>query len=232
MADRNRRASSIGIFFILSLAAVIDTSASTRGDAAEMSSIHDRLAAIWASIPTDAGKANFMKQSNNLTKPVNPVLVDLDMQIISCAATIDSLLSSSPTTGGSCMAGPTARATIAGLYLGGQCCGTMRDLDGYYRELAALQRYKDDIPDVPLNPFKTSVGIARKWMDYDKNFTLTADQQSIYDQAMEISKEKPCCCQCWHYFVNEGIGKFAIRERHYTAKQVADFWDSSDICGV
>ena len=45
------------------------------------------------SIPTEAGKKNFLKQSNNLTKKVDPELVDLDSQIISCDANVDAVAS-------------------------------------------------------------------------------------------------------------------------------------------
>ena len=31
--------------------------------------------------------------------------------------------------------------------------------------------------------------------------------------------------------MNEGIGKSMIKDDHYTAQQVAYYWDNSDICG-
>lgn len=87
------------------------------------------------------------------------------------------------------------------------------------------------MPDVPLNPFKVPITIAKKWIDYDNATTLSAQDQATFDQAMAMSKEKPCCCKCWHYFMNEGIGKSMIKDDHYTAQQVAYYWDNSDICG-
>ena len=189
------------------------------------------LKSTYDSIPTDAGKANFMTQSGNLTQAVDPTLADLDKQIISCSPNVDNVIGSNPTTGGSCTAGPTSLSTTTGMTMGGQCCGAMKNLDEYNKELTALQKYKD-IPDVPLNPFKTPVAIAKKWIDYDNATTLTPDQQKIYDQAYAISKEKPCCCKCWHYFVNEGIAKKMIKDYSYSPQQIADFWDSSSICGT
>ena len=185
---------------------------------------------IYESIPTAAGKANFMTQSENMTKAVDPTLADLDSQIITCSPNVDALMTDRPNTGSSCTAGPTMLASTSGMALGGQCCGAMKNLDEYNEELEKLQKYKD-IPDVPLNPFKTPVDIAKKWIDYDNATTLNAQEQAIFDQAYAISKEKPCCCKCWHYFVNEGIAKKMIRDYHYSGQQVADYWDASSICG-
>ena len=38
------------------------------------SPLHAQLAETYSRIPTDAGKANFLKQSNNLTQKVDPEL--------------------------------------------------------------------------------------------------------------------------------------------------------------
>lgn len=189
-----------------------------------------QLTAEYNSIPTDAGKANFRTQSNNMTKAVDPILADLDRQIITCSPNVDGLMGDKPMSGPACNGGSTVLSTTTGMTLGGQCCGAMKDLDEYNKELAALQKYKD-IPDVPLNPFKTPVKIAKKWIDYDKTTTLTPQEQAVYDQAMAMSKEKPCCCKCWHYYVNEGIAKKMIHDYQYSGQQVAEYWDTSGICG-
>src|SRR5581483_2297496 len=119
--------------------------------------------AIYNAIPTDSGKAIFMQQSMSLTKNVDPTLADLDSQIISCNPSVDSLMSNAPVAGGSCVGKETALATTTGLYLGGQCCGAMKDLTEYNQELKNLQAYKD-IPDMPMNPYKTPIAIAQKWI--------------------------------------------------------------------
>lgn len=190
---------------------------------------HAELVATYDAIPTASGKSIFLTQSANLTKSVDPILVDLDSQIISCSPNIDSLLSSNPVAGGSCVAGDSTLATMTGLYLGGQCCGAMKDLTEYNKELKNLQQYKD-IPGVPMNPYKTPIPLAKKWIDYDHVTTLTPGEQTVMDQAMRLSKEGPCCCKCWHYYVNEGIAKKIILDYHYTAAQVAAYWDTSSIC--
>ncbi len=193
--------------------------------------LHAKLLAIYNSIPTQSGKNNYLRQSNNLIKEVDPELVDLDIQIITCGANVDNLLSSNPVAGGSCVGNATPLGNTKGMFLGGQCCGTLSDTKEYREELQSMQKYKD-IPDIPLNPYKTPITLAKKWIDYDNQTILTSSEQAIYDQAVSLSKEKgPCCCKCWHYYVNEGIGKKMIKDYHYSAKQIADFWDNSDICG-
>ncbi|MBS3074752.1 hypothetical protein J4447_04875 [Candidatus Pacearchaeota archaeon] len=185
----------------------------------------------YDNIPTMAGKAIFLKQSSQLTKSVDPELLDLDSQIITCQPDVDSLLSSNPSFGGSCVAGGAQLQSIDGLYLSGQCCGALMDTKERHESLEKLQAYKD-IPDVPLDPFHTPIEIAKKWIDYDKNTILNSEEQRIYDEAMKMSKEGgPCCCKCWHWYVNEGIAKKMIKDYNYSAQQIANYWDVSDICG-
>lgn len=182
-------------------------------------------------IPTQAGKADFLKQSANLTKKVDPELVDLDSQIISCNPDVDSLMgTSTPSYGGSCTGAGGTLSSIQGKFMGGQCCSALMDTKDYHENLKKLQAYKD-MPNIPLDPMHTPVAMAKMWIDYDHSTTLTPAEQKVYDAAYAISKEKPCCCKCWHYYVNEGIAKKMIKDKTYTAQQIADFWDASDICG-
>ncbi len=205
---------------------------STRNNSSSPTTALQReLLAIENTIPTQAGKNNFLKQSNNLTQKVDAELVDLDSQIISCAPNVDGVLSSPPTTGGSCTAGPTTLKNIDGLYMGGQCCSTLTDTKDYHENLQKLQAYKN-MPDIVLDPMHTPVALAKKWIDYDNSTTLTTAEQKVYTDAYAISKEKPCCCKCWHYFTNEGIAKKMIKDGTFTAKQIAAYWDASDICGT
>lgn len=194
--------------------------------------LHAKLLGIYNHIPTQGGKNNFLRQSNNLTKTVDPELIDLDSQIITCGANVDNLLSSNPVAGGSCVGNATPLGSTKGMFLGGQCCGTLSDTKEYHEELQAMQKYKD-IPDIPLNPYKTPISLAKKWIDYDNATSLSSSEQAVYDQAVSLSKEKgPCCCKCWHYYVNEGIAKKMIKQYKYTSQKIADFWDNSDICGT
>lgn len=188
----------------------------------------DRI--IYNRIPTQAGKNNFLMQSANLTKPVDPELADLDSQIITCGANIDNLASSNPSYSGSCSGAGGSLPSTTGLYLGGQCCSAMNDTIDYHANLQNLQAYKS-VPNIPLDPMHTPIAMAKYWIDYDKATTLTLAQQAVYDQAYAISKEKPCCCKCWHYFVNEGIAKKMIIDGTFNAQQIAGYWDASDICG-
>lgn len=192
--------------------------------------IHEKLLVVENGIPTQTGRTIFQRQSESLTKAVDPELVDLDSQIISCSPSVDGLLSDQPNIGGSCLGPGAVLDTVKGKYLGGQCCGVLKDTEEYHEQLEKLKQYSH-IPDIPLNPYKTPVDLAKKWIDYDKNTQLTLDGQIVYDKALKLSKEGPCCCRCWHYYVNSGIAKYLIKNYNFDAKQIADFWDASDICG-
>ncbi len=188
-------------------------------------------AAIYARIPTEAGKNDFMTQSAGMTKPIDPELADLDSQIITCGASVDSLMSATPSYQGSCVSPSGASLTsTTGLYLGGQCCSALKDTADYHANLQKLQAYKS-MPNIPLDPMHTPIAMAKYWIDYDNATTLTPAQQAVMNQAMDMSKEKPCCCKCWHYFTNEGIAKKMIIDGTFNAQQIAAFWDASDICG-
>ncbi|MDE1765309.1 MAG: hypothetical protein KGI27_03425 [Thaumarchaeota archaeon] len=200
-------------------------------DSVSLQHADSKLLEIYNSIPTQTGKNIFMNQSKGLTKPVDPELVDLDSQIISCSASVDSLLTSSPNIGDSCTGPGVNLDNISGKYLSGQCCGVLQNTTEYHEHLEKLQQYSN-IPDIPLNPYKTPVGVAKKWLDYDSKTTLDTSEQTVYDKAIKISTEGPCCCHCWHYYVNEGVAKKLIHSYGYSAKQVADFWNVSDICGI
>lgn len=200
----------------------------------ESSSLHpanSQLLGIYNSIPTQTGKNIFLVQSENLTKSVDPELVDLDSQIISCSPNVDGLLTYSPNIGGSCTGPNVHLDDMSGKYLGGQCCGVLKNTTEYHEHLEKLKQYSD-IPDIPLNPYKTPVDVAKKWIDYNNKTTLNTSEQTVYNQAMKISTEGPCCCHCWHYYVNEGIAKKMIHDYGYNAQQVSDFWSVSDICGI
>jgi len=192
--------------------------------------LRQELAIIEDTMPTQAGKKDFLKQSGNLTQKVDPELVDLDGQVISCEPTVDSLLSNSPSYGGSCVGQGGNLTSIRGKYMGGQCCSALTDTTEYHEHLEKLQAYKS-MPDIPLDPMHTPIDMAKRWIDYDKNTSLKPEEQKVYDEAFAISKEKPCCCKCWHYFVNEGITKKMIKTGAFNSKQIADYWDNSDICG-
>lgn len=195
------------------------------------SPLHAKLQAIYETIPTQSGKANFLIQSHHLTQNVDPELIDLDSQIITCSPTVDSLLSTHPHVDASCVGGESILRTTKGMALSGQCCGTLMDTKDIHANRAKLQAYKN-MPQIVLDPYKTPIAEAKYWIDYDRATTLTPVEQNVFQKAYRLSQEKPCCCHCWHYFMDEGIAKKMIQDRTFQAQQIADFWDASTICGV
>lgn len=113
--------------------------------------------------------------------------------------------------------------------LQGSCCSPM-DEHRYLEQVKGLRNYKE-IAMIPTDPYDIPAGLAQKLMPH-YSVTLTAQEQTAYDYAMENSDEKgPCCCQCWRWQVYGGLAKYLIREHGFTGEQIAKVWDFSDGCG-
>ncbi|WP_287236434.1 hypothetical protein [Mesorhizobium sp.] len=118
-------------------------------------------------------------------------------------------------------------STVARLQ--GSCCSPM-DRHRYGEQVEALKKYAS-IPEIPQDPYDIAAGTAQKAMGYF-DLTLSPDEQSAYQYAMDNSDEKgPCCCQCWRWRVYGGLGKLLIREHHFTGEQLVEVWNLSSGCG-
>ena len=114
--------------------------------------------------------------------------------------------------------------------LQGSCCSAM-DFDRYAEQIEDLKKYAN-ISVILSDPYDIPVGLAKELLDYDKIYVLTAEQQTIYDNAMKMSDEHgPCCCKCWRWYAFEGQAKYLIKNLDYTEKQIAEVWDLEDGCG-
>ena len=112
----------------------------------------------------------------------------------------------------------------------GSCCSAM-DFHRYSEQIEGLQEYSK-YEKIPPDPYDVPVLLARELLDYQKNIQLTPAQQSIYDGAVGLSHEGgPCCCKCWHWYAYEGLAKYLITKKGFTAEQIAEVWDLSDACG-
>jgi hypothetical protein len=113
--------------------------------------------------------------------------------------------------------------------LQGSCCSPM-DRHRYVEQVQGLQKYSS-IPEIPPDPYDIPVSLARKAMSY-YDLVLSPDEMRVYQYASDTSDEKgPCCCKCWRWRVYGGLGKFLIRERHFTGEQLVEVWNLSDGCG-
>ena len=114
--------------------------------------------------------------------------------------------------------------------LQGSCCSAM-DLHRYKEQVDGLKKYSS-INKIPLDPYDISVSLAKELLAYQKNISLTSQQQMVYDEAVKLSPEKgPCCCKCWRYEAFAGLGKYLITEHNFNAQQVAEVWELLDGCG-
>lgn len=115
--------------------------------------------------------------------------------------------------------------------LQGSCCGPMNP-HSYEEQVAGLEAKYSRYDIIPADPYDVPVAWARQMIEYSDQTTLTTEQQTIYDEAVELSEEGgPCCCVCWHWYAYEGLAKHLIINESFTAEQVAEVWELSDACG-
>src|SRR3989344_5726947 len=77
--------------------------------------------------------------------------------------------------------------------LKGSCCGAM-DLHRYQEQVEGLNKFSN-ISVIPEDPYDIPVSLAKGLFEYQKDITLSEEQQKIYDEAMKLSHEGgPCCC--------------------------------------
>jgi hypothetical protein len=114
--------------------------------------------------------------------------------------------------------------------LQGSCCSKM-DFHQYAEQVEGLKQYFD-IDVIPSDPYDIEASLAKKLVAYDKEIVLTAEEQKVYDKAMNMSMEGgPCCCKCWRWTAFEGQAKYLITKYNFDEKQIAKVWDLEDGCG-
>ena len=112
----------------------------------------------------------------------------------------------------------------------GSCCSPMVEAK-YNEQVLGLKKYKD-ISEIPPDPYDIAIPQVKQMLGWQKTIQLSADQQKIYDGAVQMSMEHgPCCCHCWHWLAYEGLAKQLITKYNYTSKEVAAIWDLSERCG-
>ena len=176
------------------------------------------------------GKRLYYIQSNELQQEVDPRLVYLDNLTITCGGVKLEQFAEGANPGGSCIGPGNLINSDGGPNLGGQCCGALTNVSKYEEQLEAMKKYSFN-PDSPPDHFNVSVALVKKLITYDKNAVLTPEQRAVYNEALYISEEGPCCCKCWHWYVNSALAKEFIANYNFTAEQVAEYWEESDICG-
>lgn len=113
--------------------------------------------------------------------------------------------------------------------LQGSCCSPM-EVHRYAEQIDGLRKYSD-IAQIPPDPYDIPAGVAQELMAY-YDIELSSAEQAAYDYAMPNSNEGgPCCCPCWRWDHYGGLAKYLLRERDFTAQQIAELWDISDGCG-
>ncbi|MBW3590479.1 MAG: hypothetical protein KY393_01285 [Actinobacteria bacterium] len=114
--------------------------------------------------------------------------------------------------------------------LQGSCCSPM-DMGEYRHQVEDLEQYRA-ISQIPQDPYDIPASQAKQLLSYREEIQLTKQQQSVYDAAMEMSREKgPCCCECWRYYAFEGMSKHLIQEQGWDSPELANLIELVDGCG-
>lgn len=114
--------------------------------------------------------------------------------------------------------------------LQGSCCSPMV-LSKYVEQVNNLKKYSA-ISVIPADPYDIPAKLAKQLLSYDNTITPTASEQKILDAAVAASPEKGyCCCKCWRWYVYEGLSKYLVHAKHFSAKQITDVLANSDGCG-
>lgn len=110
--------------------------------------------------------------------------------------------------------------------LQGSCCAPM-DRHRYIEQVQGRDKYRS-VPEIPPDPYDVPAGLAQKAMSY-YDVVLSPDEIRFSQYAMDNSDEKgPCCCQCWRWRVYGRLGKFLIRELHFTRDELVKVWNLSN----
>lgn len=175
------------------------------------------IEAVYDSLPGSA-KSLYFAQSEQLTRPVDERLVELDQLRIGCFGP-----------------GTVMRMGADETNLGGQCCGALTDAEAYEVQLEALSNFIEDngaLEFIPRDPYDISVGHAQRLTAWDAELRLDSAQQAVFDAAVERSHHGgPCCCKCWKWYAMSGLAKKVIVDHGWDAAAVAQLWDVSSSCG-
>ncbi|MBI1969255.1 hypothetical protein HYS48_01055 [Candidatus Woesearchaeota archaeon] len=177
----------------------------------------EEILAVYNSLSPQA-KSLYFQQSDQLTKPVDPRVVELDQLTIGCfgPAKIMQMDPASPN-------------------MGGQCCGALKSAESYRLQLEALDRFireNGNLDIIPRDPYDVPVEQAQKLIALDNQIVLSPAQQQLYDAAIKMSHHGgPCCCKCWKWYVMSGLAKKLIVDYGWDEHKIAELWDTSSSCG-
>lgn len=208
---------TIGLTVVLVGTAACQSGTRTVSDAPAAEEETNPILTVYRSLSPQA-QALYLKQSENLTKPVPERLIELDELTIGCFGPKQVLAMSPSDTN-----------------LGGQCCGALKNIESYELQLDALHAFIAENGGnalIPRDPYDISVTVAQQLTRFDGDIVLSQDEQKTYDEAIAMSHHGgPCCCKCWKYTVMSGLAKKLIADEGWDAHQITELWDLSSSCG-
>lgn len=116
-----------------------------------------------------------------------------------------------------------------GEYLQGSCCSPM-DVPDYTNQTSQLPSYSS-VSIIPQDPYNMPTTLAKSDLS-GLYMSLTSAQESTLSTASGLTNDHGwCCCQCWAYYVHEGLAKQLLVNHGYSAQQIAAVMNLEDCCG-
>jgi len=112
----------------------------------------------------------------------------------------------------------------------GACCNPL-DAVKYRYQVAGLRAFSN-LPEILTDPYDVSARLAKQLLADDSSLTLTSAEQSVFTQAKGMTVDHGwCCCQCWRWYMNEGLAKVLVTKYHMSAQDIAHVIDLTNGCG-
>lgn len=112
----------------------------------------------------------------------------------------------------------------------GACCNPLNAAK-YQWQVAGLRQYSS-MPEILIDPYDVPAGLAKQLLAGDVSITLTPAQDAVFNQAKTMTDDHGwCCCQCWRWYMSEGLAKDLITKYLTDAATVAHIVDLTNGCG-
>ena len=112
----------------------------------------------------------------------------------------------------------------------GACCNPL-DAAKYRWQASGLRQYSN-VPAILADPYDVPANLAKQLLSADSSVTLTPAQEARFNQAKAMTGDHGwCCCQCWRWYMTEGLAKVLITTYHMNAATIAHVVDLTNGCG-